>query len=138
MSPTDSEVNPKPLFTSDLPLSASHSRNRSTSQSSEQTVVAEDQDLRRSVSIESATTAVASSSLSKKRKAEALDETIEESDQQQSEESTPAEGMITRGRSKMARSSGVGEDVKKPSTRLSPISRRTKMTPKAKSRKPRS
>lgn len=136
-SPTDSEVNPMSSFTPDRPLSVSHSRNRSTSQSSEQTVVAEDQDPRRSVSLETATTAVASSSLSKKRKAEFLDEVIGEGDQQQNDESIPV-GMITRGRSKIARTSGVEVDVKKPSTHLSPVTRRTNLTPKAKSKKPRS
>lgn len=138
MSPTDSEVNPMSSVTSELSSTSSHSRNRSTSQSSEQTVVAGDQDLRRSVSVESATTAVASLSRSKKRKAEALDEAIEESDHQRSDESAPAEGMITRGRSKNARISEVCADVKKPPTHSSPVAKRTKSTPKAKSRKPRS
>ena len=139
LSPTDSEVN-HILFAPGHLSSPSHSRNRSTSQSSEQTVVPEEQDPRRSMSLESAATAVASSSPSKKRKAEILEDTIEESDQLQPEISTPAEGMITRGRSKIARTgtSAISVEVKKPSTPLSPITRRTKLTPKARSRKPRS
>jgi len=60
--------------TFDILLSSSHSRNRSTSQSSEQTIVAEGTDSgTRSSSVESTKTAVASLP-SKKRKAEILDE----------------------------------------------------------------
>lgn len=66
------ELPSTPTF--DILLSSSHARNRSTSQSSEQTIVAEDTDSRtRSSSVESTKTAVASL-LSQKRKAEILDE----------------------------------------------------------------
>lgn len=131
-SPTDSESNPIDSFPSDLSSTSSHLRNRSTSQSSEKTVVAE---VQRSVSVESATTAVAPS---KKRKADALEETVEEeSNRKQHEESTPTEGMITRSRLKSARISGPGADAKKPPTQ-SPTAKRAKPTPKAKSRKSRS
>lgn len=112
--------------------SSSHSRNRSTSQSSEQTVVVDEVDTRRSVSVESSKTVVGPSP-TKKRKAEVLDEDVNQESSPQ-----PREGMITRGRSmKISLTESAGKSAES-ATRLSPATRIKPTQLKAKSRKSRS
>jgi len=133
---TENPINPVPddgvSAISDLSTS-SHSRNRSTSQSSEQTVVVDDIDTRRSASVESSKTVIGPSP-TKKRKAEVLDGDVLAENQDSS--SQPREGMITRGRSKtLTESAGKRAES---ATRLSPTTRIKPTQPKAKSRKSRS
>ena len=79
------------------PPSSSHSRNRSTSQSSAETLVDSDQVQLRSASVTSTDTAV-ENSLSKKRKWQAVEEECLELDLGEMAESNRREGMVTRAR----------------------------------------
>ncbi|KAF9526590.1 hypothetical protein CPB83DRAFT_908227 [Crepidotus variabilis] len=92
-------INPPSPSLSSLSESSSasslHSRNRSTSQSSEVTIVDKAHDSRRSASVDSIETVVGAS-LSKKRKANALDDADDIASQEIESESP--ERMVTRGR----------------------------------------
>ncbi|KAF8161215.1 hypothetical protein B0H34DRAFT_673211 [Crassisporium funariophilum] len=94
---------PDPIPSPSSPSSStalSHSRNRSTSQSSAETLVEEGVQ-RRSASVISADTAVEKSS-PKKRKAEVIEE-LDQPENVDKPESSPPEGMVTRGRASKIR-----------------------------------
>ena len=95
--------------------SSSHSRNRSTSQSSAETLVDSDPVQLRSESVVSTDTAV-ENSLSKKRKLEVVEECLE-SVADEMVESNQLEGMVTRGRASKFRS--VETNTEKSATGIS-------------------
>jgi hypothetical protein len=115
---------------------SSHSRNRSTSQSSAETLVDSDPVLLRSGSVTSTDTAV-ENSLSKKRKLEVVEECLESVPGEMAE----LEGMVTRGRASKSRL--VGTNIEKNAAGISRSNTPAKEgktvaeKPKARGRKPR-
>ena len=116
---------------------SSHSRNRSTSQSSAETLVDSDPVQLRSESVASTDTAV-ENSLSKKRKSEVVEECLELVAGEMAE-SNQLEGMVTRGRASKFRS--VETNTEKSATGISRSNTPTKEVetvvekPKARARK---
>lgn len=100
LTATNSDAELPSTSTIDILLSSSHARNRSTSQSSEQTIVADDNDSpTRSSSVESTMTAIGTSLPSKKRKLEILDGVLDTSEDTDLRPPSPKR-MTTRNRSR--------------------------------------
>ena len=116
---------------------SSHSRNRSTSQSSAETLVDSDPVQLRSESVASTDTAV-ENSLSKKRKLEVVEECLESVADEMVESNQP-EGMVTRGRGRASKFRSVETNTEKSATGISHTPAKEGKTvaekPKARARK---